>query len=186
MRQNKSSSSDVLKDQGSPKQRRQIFNRIKRSGSPRQRQSDHQIDDKTAKNRRIINSHLRRIGQSSGRDLSLGTEGICYFQYKKFIIVVEVPDDDSGCFFVYTMVCELGPEDSSSRSRVLQAAMQMNYMQQGTRGACLGLEEKEINLCYSAPACSMSHQEFIRCLDDFMVTAVEMNQMLDQVKERHH
>lgn len=148
--------------------------RRRRRGSPRPVADD--VDDRTRKNRRLINCHLKQVG----KELCLGNEGICYFQYKKFITVVEVPDDQSGCFFIYTMVSQLGPRDN--REAVLQAAMRMNYMQQGTRGACLGLEEDEINLCYSAPVNGTARDDFIKCLEDFLTTADEMNKSFEVIK----
>mmetsp|Transcript_10369 Transcript_10369/g.17421 ORF Transcript_10369/g.17421 Transcript_10369/m.17421 type:complete len:190 (+) Transcript_10369:1159-1728(+) len=145
------------------------------------RRLDTESSEKTLKHRRLINGHLRRMSHAVGKDLTLGVEGICYFQFKKFIIVIEVPDDDSDCYFIYTMVCQLGsPEDN--RADVLQAAMRLNYMQQGTRGACLGLEDDEVNLCYSAPVNSVCRDDFVRSLEDFLTTAEEMNQNLDHVK----
>lgn len=151
----------------------------------KRRQPDTEVSERTLKNRKVVNSHLKRMSQAVGKDLTLGVEGICYFQYKKFIIVIEVPDDESNHFFIYTMVCQLLSDDAS-RADVLQAAMQLNYMQQGTRGACLGLEDDEVNLCYSAPVNNLCRDDFVKCLEDFLRTAEEMNQNLEQVKTKTH
>ena len=126
---------------------------------------------------------LKKISQSIQKDLTLGPEGICYFQYKKFIVVIEVPDDSSASYFIYTMVCQL--EENDDRAGVLTAAMQLNYMQQRTRGSCLGLEDDEVNLCYSGPICGLCRDELVRSLEDFLLTAEEINVHLDEVKLGH-
>jgi len=132
------------------------------------------------RNRKKINGHLRSVATSVKNDLKLSEEGYCYFQFKKFIIVVEVPSGNGGLVFFYTMVCQLGVNDN--RKAVMKEAMTMNYMQQRTRGATLGLEGDEVNLCFSVPIRSITREEFGLCIEDFMHTAEEMNNILDSAK----
>lgn len=119
-----------------------------------------------------------------GKHLSLNAEGMCYFSYGKFIICVEVPQDQGGIIFIYTMVCRVEPKDNTPA--VMKTAMELNYMQMGTRGACLGLQGDEVNLCFSAPICGIGRDDFVDCLTDFMHTAVDMHEQLESSKRRNH
>lgn len=174
-----SESSITIANSGSPQRLRSrpVLNLIRRV----RRRSWSVTEERGTKNRSVINGYLRSIGSSLGKDLVLSEAGYCYFQFKKFIIVVEVPPENGGFVYFYTMVCRLGSKDN--RAAVMQEAMLMNYMQQRTRGATLGLENNEVNLCFSVPVCSITREEFGFCLDDFMHTAEEMNDILDLRKK---
>jgi hypothetical protein len=112
----------------------------------------------------------------------LNAEGVCYFPYQKFVIVVEVPEDHLDACFIYTMVCQLEGNDNRV-DEVLKLAMELNYMQYGTRGATIGLEEDEVNLCFSTPIAGLStFCDFKAAMEDFMQTAVETNLKLDNAK----
>lgn len=138
-------------------------------------------DDKLIKNRKIVDSHLRRLGRLVAKDLSLSTEGICYFPYKKFIIVVEVPEDNGGVVFFYTMCCRLCNGDD--RGAVLLEAMKHNFMQCGTRGGSLGVDGDEVNLCFTAPIRNLTTDDFMKSLEDFLQTASELNECLEDAKQ---
>lgn len=168
---------------GSPGRR--LWRRARIQGTSRRRlnAANEGVTEQTVKHRRHLNAMLKKISQSIQKDLTLGPEGICYFQYKKFIVVIEVPDDSSASYFIYTMVYQL--EENDDRAGVLTAAMQLNYMQQRTRGSCLGLEDDEVNLCYSGPICGLCRDELVRSLEDFLLTAEEINVHLDEVKLGH-
>jgi hypothetical protein len=138
--------------------------------------------DRLKKNRRVVAQYLKRMGTDVGKSLSLNAEGVCYFPYnQKFVIVVEVPADQLDVCFIYTMVCQLG--DNDNRMEVLKLAMELNYMQYGTRGATIGLEEDEVNLCFSTPIAGLcTFCDFKAVTEDFMQTAVETNLKLDNAK----
>jgi hypothetical protein len=138
--------------------------------------------DRLKKNRRVVTQYLKRVGADVGKDLSLNAEGVCYFPYKqKFIIVVEVPEDQLDVCFIYTMVCQLG--DNDNRMEVMKLAMELNYMQYGTRGATIGLQEDEVNLCISTPIASLrTYCDLKLVVEDFLQTAVESNFKLDTAK----
>jgi hypothetical protein len=138
-------------------------------------------EERLKKNRKVVDHHLRRMGNTMGKDLSLNADGICYFPFKKFIIVVEVPEDNPGLTFLYTMVCRLSASDNSME--VTKLAMELNYMQNGTRGATLGLEEEEVNLCFSTGITGLTFCDLRIMLEDFMETSVEMNKKLDTAKQ---
>ena len=136
-------------------------------------------DDRTKKNRKIINSFLKHVGVGK-QELSLcGKKGMCSFRYKQFLIVIEVPQG-SESVFVYTMVFGLAPKDN--RFAILQQSMQLNYMTQGTQGSTLGLDGDEVNLCCSFRVCGSSRESFVEDLETFMATAVDVNRRLDLVK----
>jgi hypothetical protein len=113
-------------------------------------------EERMKKNRKTIDHHLKRMGSTVGKNLSLNAEGVCYFPYQKFIIVVEIPEDNPDVCFIYTMVCRLAESD---------------------------LEGEEVNLCFSTPISALSsYCDLSKVLEDFMQTAVEMNRMLDTVR----
>jgi hypothetical protein len=141
--------------------------------------------DRLKKNRRVVTQYLKRVGADVGKNLSLNAEGVCYFPYnRKFVIVVEVPEDQLDVCFIYTMVCQLG--DNDNRMEVMKLAMELNYLQYGTRGATIGLQEDEVNLCISTPIASLRTYCDLKCVvEDFLQTAVESNLKLENAKRTH-
>ena len=137
-------------------------------------------DERLRRNRRTIDNYLRRMGSVMGKELTLNAEGVTYFSFRRFVIVIEVPEDNSGVCFFYTMVCRL--EAESNQMQVMKLAMELNYMQYGTRGATLGLNGDEVNLCFSIPIAGLHFCDFETVLEDFTTTAVEMNGILDAAK----
>jgi len=142
------------------------------------------IKHRTKENRKIVNSYLSSLGNG----IQIGSKGICYFQFKKFVIVIEVPEDEEQeksiskepFFYIYTMVLRLESNNDDDRFSILKACMELNYMKQGTRGSTLGLEGNEINLCYSHPIASITgHEGFMEVLTNFIVTALDANKRLD-------
>lgn len=149
-----------------------------RRGVTRKRVS--QDTERLRKSRKAIDHHLRRMGTGLGKELSLNQDGLCYFPSKRFIIAVEVPEDNPGVCLIYTMVSRLSAGDNVME--VMRLAMELNYMQTGTRGATLGLERDEVNLCFSIPVVGISLIDLRNVLEDFTETAAEMNERLEAVK----
>lgn len=142
-------------------------------------------EERTRKNRKLINHHLQRVGSPIGKNLSLSAAGVCYFPFQKFIIVVEVPEDNPNVCFLYTCVSQLGKSDN--QMEVVKLAMKLNYMQYGTRGATLGLDGEEVNLCFSTAISTLSNYCDLKAvLEDFMQTAMEMNKKLEAAKRAPH
>lgn len=139
--------------------------------------------ERTAKNRKIVNSYLRRMHHHhrGEKDLVLNESGVCIIQYKKFIIALEVPDDNSGCFVVSSMVFRIDNGDINNRLALMEKAMELNYMQEETRGACLGLQGDEISLCFSAPIATLTREHLVHYMEDFMQTCAEMNAALSKL-----
>jgi hypothetical protein len=143
--------------------------------------------ERTAKNRKIVNSYLRRMHhhhRGEKKDLVLNESGVCIIQYKKFIIALEVPDDNSGCFVVSSMVFRIDNGDINNRLALMEKAMELNYMQEETRGACLGLQGDEISLCFSAPIATLTREHLVHYMEDFMQTCAEMNAALEALKRK--
>lgn len=136
-------------------------------------------EDRTPKFRKVIGSYLRHLGHQVGHDLQLGPNGLCYFHYHQFVIVIEVPEG-SECLHVYTMVLRL--EAGDDRFSVLQACMELNNMKEGTRGSTLGLDGDEVNLCYSIPISAISRDSFKKELENFIVVALDVNSHLEIIR----
>mmetsp|Transcript_162 Transcript_162/g.226 ORF Transcript_162/g.226 Transcript_162/m.226 type:complete len:166 (+) Transcript_162:62-559(+) len=137
------------------------------------------LEERKKKNRKVIDSYLRHLGNQVGKDLQLGSKGFCYFQYKKFVIVIEIPER-SERLYIYTMVLRL--EASNDKFSVLQACMELNNMKEGTRGSTLGLEGDEVNLCYSVPISAINRDSFIKELENFIMVALDVNNHLELIR----
>lgn len=136
--------------------------------------------NRTAKNRKTINAFLRRMGDVVGKGASLNSQGVCYFHFRRFVIALDVPDDPSGCFRMFAMVFHI--KEGDDRSTLIERAMELNYNGEETRGSCLGLHGDEINLSYSSPVDGLSRKQMIRCLEDFMQTALDVHRELEALR----
>lgn len=139
-------------------------------------------DEHLRKSRRIVAGFLRRVGALLAKDISFNSNGVAYFSYRRFVIVVEVPQDNPHMVFIYTMVAQL--KESDNQAAVLKLAMNMNYLQNGTRGATLGLDGEELNLCQCFPVQGLSYAVMRRTVENFLQTAIEVNQLTGQLKRK--
>jgi Tir chaperone protein (CesT) family len=135
------------------------------------------------KNRRLFGSLLKRCGSIIGKGTFLNSEGMAYISHGRFVIIIEVPSSPVGYFYIYTLVCRLSPTDNTSF--VLQRAMQLNFMEFGTRGATLGLQDDEITLCFSSTIVGMTATKLRESIDAFVRAALEANEYLESAKEFH-
>jgi len=95
--------------------------------------------------------------------------------------MIEVPPDNPDVIILYTMVCRLRKSDSEAS--VLRKAMQLNYMQYGTRGATLGLQGEEMNLCFSPKIAGLTNfVELQNIIEDFLLTASDLHRHLEAAK----
>lgn len=138
-------------------------------------------DELLKKNRRQIDNYLRRLGALMGKEVSLNAEGMSYFSYKKFVVVVEVPMDHNNNVYIYTMVSRVGATDNLAA--VLKKAMELNYMEYLTRGATLGLDGEEVNLCFSTPISGLPFCDLKAAMENFLLTTSEVNEQLEAVKK---
>lgn len=125
---------------------------------------------------------LKALGKECGNvDLRMGKLGISSFRLHKFTIVVEVPRRDTY-LRVYTLLHRTKPTDSSQvRMKLLKGALELNYLQLKTFGACLSLdpcphneETLEFNLSYNHNMIGLDKKEFIFFMTNFMQTTREM------------
>jgi hypothetical protein len=150
------------------------------------KQQARQHEERLSKNRKTINGYLKKVSSVLvGKDKVLKLDkdtGMCHFPYRRFIIVLEVPSDRPGLFYIYTCVCRL--EKGDNRSKVMEKALQLNFMQHATRGSTLGVDGDEVDLCFSIPIAGLQSGDLKVVLDDFMQTALEANEQLVSAKRR--
>jgi len=158
------------------------------------------------KNRKTIGQYLKRIGKASGRDLHLGEDGVCVFSFKKFVVVVEVPEDHSSVVSFQATISQLRPEDNQYEVKMFLNSY--NYQQARSNsdliadfysasnqtagifangdslgvGMRLVLKDHEVNLVFSSPIQGLSFQETADSLEHFLRTAVVASRRLDKVK----
>jgi hypothetical protein len=154
-------------------------------------------EGRLAKNRRVVDTYLRRIGtelgsgsgssrsiRSTNNTLSLNKQGTAYLPFhNRFLLVIEVPEDQPDAVVMYTMVCRLPPTDPNF-SHVLAAAMRLNYLHSGTNGATIGWEGEEVNLCRSLRIAGLSQSELHDTMRLFMATAASTHELLESAKRR--
>ena len=96
--------------------------------------------------------------------------------------MVELPKDQVDTVYVYTCVYRLHHDDNVLE--VLKTAMDLNYLQDRTRGSSLGVahEKNEVNLCRTVALASLSAVKLKAILNEFLITAVETNMQLKHAK----
>lgn len=130
------------------------------------------------------------------RSLVLNEEtGICSFPYHRFLVVVEIPQDQPKTVYVYTCVSRL-EEHLDNISQVALTAMELNYLQAGTCGSTLGMMRNsqnhhtssstvEVNLCRSIPLKALNATKLMRLLDEFLATAFYAHAKLERAKRSY-
>jgi hypothetical protein len=163
-------------------QERERSSLIERIFSLRHRLQNTSLEEEESQvsiNRRRLEGYLRCVVSLLGKEVSLNENGMCFFRYKKFIVTVEVPQDQYTHMYLYTMVCQLNKKGDNRP--LLQKAMELNYMQIGTNGSTLGVNVDEINMCYSTPIRSLTLDGLKDILVTFMKTAAQINEQLDSL-----
>jgi hypothetical protein len=122
-----------------------------------------------SRNRKLIGKYLRRIKDG----LSLDSHGFCYCPFKKFIIVVEVPEDERDLCYISTMVYEF-----HSTEALIPEKMRRLRNTEFLKGATLSVEEKELNLCLSIPIAGLKFQHLEQHLEDFLRAAIRVNSVI--------
>jgi hypothetical protein len=163
-------------------------------------------EERLARNRRAVDAHLRRIGAELGAPggsgsarslvrgaaaagsgssaLSLNKQGTAYLPFHgRFLLVIEIPEDQPDAVVLYAMVCRLPPSEPSF-ANVLAAAMRLNYLHSGTNGATLGWEGEEVNLCRSLRIPGLTQPELHGALRLFMAAAASAHEVLESAKRR--
>mmetsp|Transcript_20143 Transcript_20143/g.43439 ORF Transcript_20143/g.43439 Transcript_20143/m.43439 type:complete len:337 (+) Transcript_20143:371-1381(+) len=167
-------------------------------------------EERLFKARRTVDSHLKKISNVTGQNYTLNRDtGMCYFPYQRFIVVIEVPADHPNSLYMYTCVCKLNQHNNDNEEQhqshhhhqhqqhqqqtggdnlmaLMQVAMELNYMQHRTRGATLGMENSEVNLCLSTPLTGLTPAALKKLMDDFLQTTTQVNAQLERAKRIPH
>jgi len=132
-------------------------------------------------NRKAIDSFLAEIGASVGKNIRLNEQGISAFTYEDLTIVIEVPETIPS-FFVYTKLTSLG--QSQDEHALMKKMLQLNYLQQETRGGCISLDpmNDEVMFSYSDRVSEVAATDFRNILENFIDTALTLVTAVDSVE----
>lgn len=121
-----------------------------------------------------VDESLQKLGKTCGNvSLKMGKFGITQFTLHKFTIVVEVTGD---FLRVYTLLHRTTKRDSNEmRFSLLQSAMELNYLQMKTFGACISMDpcpaakgELEITFSHQFSLLGLTCRDFVRIMLNFM------------------
>jgi hypothetical protein len=150
--------------------------------SKRANPANRQVPDSATdvrRNRNLINKYIRRLGCKANLDLSLDSYGFCYIPFKKFLIIIGVPEDGTGMLYFQTMVFDLHSSQGITRMHKKVAALQLAG---GKKGSFLSLHGDEVDLSFSTPIHGLKFKDMVDCLEDFMQTAVDRNSDLHSIR----
>lgn len=136
----------------------------------------------TKTQRKAVNKYLKRIGKKAKLDLSLDSFGYCYIPFKKFLIIVSVPDDGSGLMHFQSMIFDLDSTQGISKVHKRVAAANLTELRLGEKGSFLAMNGDEISLCLSTKLNGMRFGQMLACLEDFMHTASDTNSRLEAIR----
>ncbi len=134
-----------------------------------------------SENRKTIDSYLAEISSAVGKNIRLNDQGICAFTYEHLTIVIEVPES-VGSFFVYASL--MSSNQFTDVSVLFRRALQLNYLQQETRGGCLSLDpvNDEVMFSYTDRIAEVNSTDFRNILENFIETSLNMYKELDKVR----
>jgi hypothetical protein len=132
--------------------------------------------------RRVINRYLKRIGKQSKNDLSLDAHGFCYIPFKRFLIIIGVPDDGTGLLYFRVMVLDLDSTRGISKVHKKVAAANLTALKLGKRGSYLVMQGDEVSLALETRIKGFSYRDMAETLEDFMETAVKTNAKLEAIR----
>ena len=163
----------------------QIFNKTApRVGLMNRQSSDESLNGspRVNRNRKLVSRYLRKIGRDADLDLSLDSYGYCYIPFKKFLIIIRVPDDETGLVHFQTMVFDLDSSKGITKTHQKVAAANLVDVRLGQRGSLLRMEGDEISLSLSTPIRGLRYADMLEHLEDFMQTAVDTNTNLASIR----
>jgi hypothetical protein len=132
-----------------------------------------------SENRKIIDSFLAEIGSAVGKNIRLNENGISAFTYDHLTFVIEVPENVSS-FFIYTTLMAL--TQCNHAENAMKKILQLNYLQQETRGGCIALDpmNDDIIFSYSDRVNEINGTEFRNILENFIDTALNLSTDIQQ------
>jgi hypothetical protein len=139
-------------------------------------QEIYQAEKRLKKNRRLVNKYVRKIGsQANLKDsLELDSYGFCYIPFKRFLIILSVPQDNPEHVVLQTMIFDLGGKDETKARRKL-CCMQYRQVHLGRHKSVIQLEGDEVFLSNCFLIQGLRYAEMVDRLDDFMETALNTN-----------
>lgn len=134
--------------------------------------------------RDVINRYLKVIGESVGKDIALNGSGISAFTFEHLTIVIEVPESPDS-FFIYTKLSKDLSSNKPAWSAALKKSMQLNYLQQETRGGCISMDPQnnEIMYSYKDRVAEINETQLRNVLENFIDTALELSKALQEAIE---
>jgi hypothetical protein len=142
----------------------------------------YQLEKRLQKNRQLINKYVRKIGkQSNLKDsLELDVYGCCYIPFKRFLIILSVPEDNPEHVLLQTMIFDLGGK-ARTRTRKKLMCMQQRQVHLGRHKSVIQLEGDEVFLSNYFLMKGLRYAEMVDRLDDFMETALNTNKDLSSL-----
>lgn len=128
--------------------------------------------------RGTVDGYLEEISRAVGKNIRLNHQGICAFTYQHLTIVIEVPLS-VGNFFIYSSFFNPVTHPAPT-TEIYKKALRLNYLQQETRGACLGLDKNtnELILSYTDRVNEINSRDFRNILENFIDTAMKLEKDL--------
>jgi hypothetical protein len=140
------------------------------------------LDATLMRKRKTISKYLKRIGKDAKLDLSLDAYGFCYIPFKKFLIIIGVPDDDNGLLHFQTMIFDLDSASGITKVHKRIAAANLTDMSLGKFGSHLHMEGDEISLALTTRIKGLGYRAMTESLEDFMETALTTNRNLVAIR----
>ena len=133
--------------------------------------------------RGTVGGFLEVISQAVGKNIRLNDQGICAFTYEHLTIVIEVLLS-VGSFFIYSTFFDPISHPAPT-VEVYKKALRLNYLQQETRGACLGVDKNtnELILSYTDRINEINSTDFRNILENFIDTALKLEKDLKSTGE---
>mmetsp|Transcript_16305 Transcript_16305/g.45204 ORF Transcript_16305/g.45204 Transcript_16305/m.45204 type:complete len:183 (-) Transcript_16305:530-1078(-) len=160
--------------QGSSQSQTEVLRKLSpataNASTPRPWEEDE--NSELCKNRKKINKLLKKIGRTAKQDLSLDARGACNIAFKKFLITVEVPEQDAYMCHMNTLVFEVL---NARHTRNLQYIEQVQI----PNGISVGMNGYEVTLSFSTPISKLNHKQMLNCMETFMQTAMDVNAALE-------
>ena len=134
--------------------------------------------------RRRVDSFLEDVSRTVGKNIRLNSQGICAFTYEHMTVVIEVPET-VGSFFLYSSLLTANKAHYSP-SRILKIydkCMELNYLQQETRGACLSLDpiNNEVMISYTDRISEINSTDFRNILENYIDTILNLCKVIRDI-----
>lgn len=121
---------------------------------------------------------LDDISAATGNTIALNDSGVAAFNYEDLTFVIEVPSQ-SSIFFFYVVMARPA---AYQRLVVYSTAMALNYLQQDTKGGCIGVDSAtdELIFSYRDRLDNLGYNEFYNSLENFIDTALTVNRKVNE------